>query len=433
VDILLITPYIPYPLTEGGKISQYAIIDCLRGTNSITLVLAAYQNQDLEYIEVLRQHWPDVNIQAINLIPPEIPKAKGDPIKQKIKKVVKSILSLNKPHIRSTKIFNLKSEFESPCLFQLNNPKSRAFIEGLEKITLNKKFDLFQIDFIDYIDLVYFLPASTKKVFVHHEIRFARLRSYLNFTNTKPGSYEKYILSNVEDTELNLLKKFDAVITFSEEDRKKLQERLNKTKVFSAPFPVLDKYFIKIRLDDLYINKLVFVGGEDHYPNKDAVDWFSEQIGDEIKNLFSLNLHVIGKWKEETISTYLGKTYIHFAGYVPDLITYCKNSIMLVPVRIGSGIRTKILYAMAQGVPVVSTSIGCEGLPVVHKESIMIANSEDEFVKAVESLLNDKGLREKLVMNAQNIIRINYSQMAAGLLRNQFYKEIVENKSLVNA
>lgn len=218
---------------------------------------------------------------------------------------------------------------------------------------------------------------------------------------------------------------YDGVFVFSEDDRKKLVRYLTGSNVLVAPFPVLDSYFRIIKSDLLQIKKLVFVGGEGHEPNKDAVEWYINEIGNEVRKLQNLTLHVVGKWSKETKEKYKGNDLVCFPGYIEDLISYCENSIMVVPVRTGSGIRAKILYAMAQGVPVVSASVGCEGIGVIDNTHLLIANNPQEFSKAIHSIVTNPDMSYSLVTNAQKLIKEKYSQQVAGELRQYYLNELV--------
>ncbi|HVX25705.1 MAG TPA: glycosyltransferase family 4 protein, partial [Parafilimonas sp.] len=133
----------------------------------------------------------------------------------------------------------------------------------------------------------------------------------------------------------------------------------------------------------------------------------------------------IGNWSEKTIAKYREDPNIHFAGYVEDLVGYCKRSAMLVPVRIGSGIRAKILVAMAQGLPLISTTLGCEGIKVKDNESIMIADTAAAFGKAYKTLLEDSNFSFSLVQSAQSVANKYYSQRAAAELRMKYFEEIL--------
>lgn len=100
---------------------------------------------------------------------------------------------------------------------------------------------------------------------------------------------------------------------------------------------------------------------------------------------------------------------------------------MIVPLRIGSGIRTKIMYGMTQGIPIVSTSIGCEGLGIIDNENILVADDIDMFKNQIIKLYNDKLLCKKLSENAYNFIKNNFSQEFLGNKRLEFYNKLLNN------
>lgn len=417
MKILNLTPLIPYPLTEGGKVSQYATLDYLRKFNEITLILFAYSEIDIQYINTLKELWPEVDIETINFIV----KTKVS-VRKGLINIMKFILGGDKKHIASTN----DSEFDNPGLTNFPVTKNRQFINELNKVILKKSYDIIQVDHITFIDLGYFLPKEVKKVFVHHEMVFGRLTSGL--LNSDYNAYEKYILNSVKQTEANFLKQYDAVFVFSKSDKQKLIELEINKPVYNAPFPVLDENFVPINKTDTKIEKLIFLGGEDHAPNKDAINWYVNDIAPLIKEYSNIKLHIIGKWSKTSIKNFSNNS-IYFSGFIDDIISYCKNSIMLVPVRTGSGIRTKILYAMAQGIPVISTSVGCEGILVEDNKSIIITNTASDFSDKIKKMLNDSELRHKLKTEAQVIAKENYSQKATGKLRIELYEKIISQNN----
>ncbi len=187
----------------------------------------------------------------------------------------------------------------------------------------------------------------------------------------------------MKQREIALLKLYDAIFVFSEADKHKLESELLDSAIYVSPFCVLDNSFQKIEHKYLDVHKLVFVGGESHTPNRDAIEWYVNEIADKIAESKRIKLHIIGSWSNETKNEYRDNSHIHFAGFVDNLVEYCRNSIMIVPVRIGGGIRSKILYAMAQGLPVISTSKGCEGIGANDKEEILIADTPHDFANAI--------------------------------------------------
>jgi glycosyltransferase involved in cell wall biosynthesis len=97
-------------------------------------------------------------------------------------------------------------------------------------------------------------------------------------------------------------------------------------------------------------------------------------------------------------------------GYVDDIRPYfARAEVFVAPLRIGGGTRVKILEAMAMERPVVTTSIGCEGLDVLRGDSLLIGDTPEEFADAVVSLLRDQRLRESLSSRGAALVRERYS------------------------
>jgi len=107
-------------------------------------------------------------------------------------------------------------------------------------------------------------------------------------------------------------------------------------------------------------------------------------------------------------------------GEVPDVRPYYQQAkVSVVPLRSGGGTRIKILEAMACGRPVVSTSVGCEGLHVVDGEHLLVADTPADFAERVVTLLKDQALRERLSRKARELVESQYdwSVMGERLLR----------------
>ena len=419
MNLLFITPYIPFPLTEGGKISQFAMIDYLRNHQNITLVLLADRIEKLDDINSLKTLWQNVDFEIISTYNTNPPK------KSRSRIIIDQVKSIKSRLNNEVNIVTPNSDFDQAGIFNLTYLKSRDFISQLNTIINKKKFDLVQIDLLDFIDLVNVIPENIKKIFVHHEIRFARL---LTGFDRNDAVYQNYIINYVKASEVKMLSFYDKILVFSDDDKIKLEDSPElKGKVFTSPFPILNADFIDIQDTYNVIDKLTFIGGDSHFPNFDAVEWFTSEIIPLLPP--SLQLHVIGNWNRENIDLISGnsKGRVIFSGFVKDLKEYCKNSIMIVPLRLGSGIRTKILYAMAHGTPIISTSIGCEGLGVTNMKEIVIADSNQIFAKSIGMLAQDQILMKSLVVNAQKLVKSKYSQDAAGSVRLQLIKSIIAN------
>src|SRR5438309_6220376 len=131
-------------------------------------------------------------------------------------------------------------------------------------------------------------------------------------------------------------------------------------------------------------------------------------------------LMVIGNWSEAAKSKLAGPR-LSFSGYVQDLPETLRGGIMLVPLRIGSGSRVKIIAAMAQGVPVVSTSIGCEGIPVRNEEDLLVRDDPTAFASAAVQLAQTPQLWRQLAEAAKKTVAKHYSTEGVRRRRNEIY------------
>jgi glycosyltransferase involved in cell wall biosynthesis len=115
---------------------------------------------------------------------------------------------------------------------------------------------------------------------------------------------------------------------------------------------------------------------------------------------------------------------VNVTGYVADPTPYLERTgVMIVPLRSGGGMRVKILNALAQGLPIVSTTIGCEGIAVEHGKHLLIADTPEEFAEAVLRLIKDKPLAEALRRNGRALVESTYDYRAACRPIERVYQE----------
>jgi glycosyltransferase involved in cell wall biosynthesis len=155
-----------------------------------------------------------------------------------------------------------------------------------------------------------------------------------------------------------------------------------------------------------------------HYPpNADGIRWFMNEV-------FPLILHKVPK----ASLTILGKNppqdflnaaensskSIKVTGYVPDLVPYMKQAaLMVIPVRAGGGMRVRILEAFSRAMPVVTTSIGLEGIRAVEGHEVLIRDTAEEFAAAVVWVLGDADLQARLANNARRLAQQHYDWQVA--------------------
>ncbi|MCX7872239.1 MAG: glycosyltransferase [Verrucomicrobiae bacterium] len=224
---------------------------------------------------------------------------------------------------------------------------------------------------------------------------------------------------------------FGGVVCVSDEDCRLMHKDYGLTNILgSVPTGVDVDYFkpIKRAPED---GLIVFVGSMDWMPNIDAVHYFVNEIYPKIKKTRpGTRFAIVGRKPMESVRALARKdNSIIVTGTVDDVRPWLdKATAMVVPLRAGGGTRIKIYEAMAQGTPVVSTSIGAEGLAIKDNENILIADSVEEFAQDVLTLLEDRTLGEKISKNARELVEKNFSwQKVATIFENYCY-QIVEQK-----
>jgi polysaccharide biosynthesis protein PslH len=158
--------------------------------------------------------------------------------------------------------------------------------------------------------------------------------------------------------------------------------------------------------------QLLFVGGLGHRPNFDGLRHFiSEALPILLHHFPDLTLTVVGDAAgaaPELISLPRGDV-VTFVGFVPDLNRYfAESTALIVPLRIAGGTRLKIVEAMAAGVPVITTAIGAEGLPVVHGEQVLFAETPQETVQCVTRLVSDPEFAQRMAKAARRLCEERY-------------------------
>jgi glycosyltransferase involved in cell wall biosynthesis len=170
-------------------------------------------------------------------------------------------------------------------------------------------------------------------------------------------------------------------------------------------------------------SKILFCGSLNYLPNIEGVKWFYEKVMPILRaRINDFEIVIIGNCENLDAFTYLkGDPHINLVGRVEDVAPYYHESmISIVPLLSGSGIRLKITESMSFGCPVISTTLGAEGI-AYDENSIVIADTPEQFADGIMLLLKDAALRNKLSKNGRLLVEQKYDWK---ILMNQF-KEVV--------
>ena len=185
--------------------------------------------------------------------------------------------------------------------------------------------------------------------------------------------------------------RFDRVVAVSAPDAEHFRNQYGARSVTAIPTGVDLEYFRPDPATARQPDELVFSGSMDWLPNEDGVSWFAEQVLPRIRaRRPATTLTIVGRTPSAKVRA-LGDKHagVTVTGTVPDIRPYLRRAAALVvPLRIGGGTRLKIYEAMAMGIPVVSTAVGAEGLPVEPGRHFLEADSPDALAAACLRLLD---------------------------------------------
>jgi glycosyltransferase involved in cell wall biosynthesis len=176
--------------------------------------------------------------------------------------------------------------------------------------------------------------------------------------------------------------------------------------------------------------RLTFVGSENHYPNLDAINWFVKEIIPFLREQKTkFKLQIIGNWKSEFIKEVENQyPEVELVGFIEDLHSFLNGSILLVPIRIGSGMRMKILDGIIAHAPIITTTKGVEGLNFKNGSECIISDTPQEFANSIIHLLSNPILQEKLATQANKQLFTQYDQKEMLERRLKLYNKIFEEK-----
>jgi glycosyltransferase involved in cell wall biosynthesis len=226
---------------------------------------------------------------------------------------------------------------------------------------------------------------------------------------------------------MSVIEDFDGVTTVSKVDADFFRRSGCQTPVMDIPFGIdITRYKVQPDLKDF--PSLFHLGAMNWIPNLEGIKWFLDHAWPLIHNKFpGLKFYLAGRLMPEWLLN-LKMPNVVVLGEVADATGFINSkSVMVVPLFSGSGIRVKIIEAMALGKAVISTAIGAEGIEYTAGENILIANNPDEFIRAVESCIQDIDRTEQIGRNARKLIEDKHS--LAMLIRKleAFYQSLIEN------
>ena len=378
--VLLITLNSCYPLFHGGALAQYYFLEGLK--NDVEFVLCTQVNsvQEKKAIDELQRKLPDLKIYFIDHTTYNV---KQERISKKLISKIKKILYPEPKELSITEPDDFKDDY-----FQhIDNVYEPSFIELIHSVIEKEQIKQVQFDFYNTIDLCFALPKDIKKIFVNHEVRFKRLTLAADKSDVS-SIYKDFLIEKTKYFEQDCINRVDELVVFNDDDAALFRSEVKKVTV--SPFAIPDELIFDLPASSEY-NKLLFIGGEGHTPNLLGLTWFIDTIYQPNRERIKLPLHIIGEWSEEFRSRYVKYKEIVFLGVVDSVKEYFISSIFVNPILTGAGLRTKVLHAFCNKVPVLSTRFGAEGcFTNKENEHLGLFDDAEEFIALLKENQFDK-------------------------------------------
>lgn len=390
MKILLLTQVLPYPPDSGPKVKTWNLIKYLASRHQLTLVSFVRGDQSAE-VKHLQQY-----CHAVHTVPIER-KIWGD-------------------------AWAMARSFASGQPWMMVRDDRAAMRQLIDRLAAAEQFDVAHADQLNMCQYAARVPGALKLFDAHNAlwVLYQRLAATMS-----PGP-RKWLLGRdwrlLKDYEGRICREFDAVTAVIDEDKAALEGAMTrrcgeavKSDIVVIPITVDTDEVSPIKRQP-GADHLVYVGTMYWPPNVDGVLWFASEVWPLIRAKRPIaQFDVVGARPPQLVVA-LGQdgSGINVAGYVEDLDAYLtRTGVFIVPLRAGGGMRVKILNALAQGLPIVSTSLGCEGIQVTHGQDILIVDTPAEFAQATLQVLNDPELAAQLGRNGRRLAETVYDYRVA--------------------
>ncbi len=211
--------------------------------------------------------------------------------------------------------------------------------------------------------------------------------------------------------EHKLFRNFDRVISLTEIDRRYHARFVGDERSMLLPGFIQEETYLSAQPIQRAEQVVILTGSFSSFQNAQGTRWFIQEIWPQIQAaLPGVCLQLVGRGATQLPSAILDNPAVVAIDGVPDIMPYLRRAtVAVVPILHGSGMRFKILEAMACNIPVVSTTLGAQGIAVKDGESIMLADDPITFVQAILTLLQDCHKREQLAQRGLALLRQHYT------------------------
>lgn len=319
----------------------------------------------------------------------------------------------------SKESYNLSRFFEVECA------------NKLAYLLRTQEFDIIQLEGLFVVPYLEVIRANSNARIIYrvHNIEqqiwkrltlgesFFLRKMYLNFLSKRLQNFENNVLNN-----------FDSLITISALDEHFFKSIGCKVPVHTFPVSLNIKNYNR-KFPPAKHKSIGYIGSMDWRPNVQGLEWFLDKVWPSIKKLDSgITFHLAGRHLPPYFNNYSDKTFV-IEGEVEDALEFIsRQQVFIVPLLSGSGMRVKIIEAMALGKCIIATSIAAEGINYLHDKNILIADKADDFYKQILRCFTDKNLVFRIGHEAKKLVAKYHDNHESGKTMLELYQQLCEHK-----
>jgi len=395
MKVLLLTQVLPYPPDSGPKVKTWNVLKYLARQHDVTLVSFVRGDQAAEVKHLQRY------CRAVYTVP--------------MKRVaLRDGWALIRSLLGGQPWMMVRDDWA-------------AMRRLVDRLAAAERFDVAHADQLNMCQYAARVSGAFKLFDAHNALWVL----YRRLADTMPPGPRRWLLERdwrlLKEYEGRVCREFDAVTAVIPEDRAALEEAVggvSAERIQVIPITVdTDEVTRVVRRPDA--DRVVLIGTMYWPPNIDGALWFAREVWPLVRaRRPATAFDVIGARPSSSVMALSQHgSGINVTGYVDDLNPYlARTGVFVVPLRAGGGMRVKILNALAQGLPIVSTRLGCEGIQVTHERDILIADTPAEFADAILRVLGSPDLAERLSDNGRQLVERAYDYRRACRPLDEIYR-----------
>jgi glycosyltransferase involved in cell wall biosynthesis len=395
MKILMLTPYLPYPLHSGGQIRSYNLLKNLSKKHQITLFSFIRSDEEKKQIKHLQKYCAKV-----------------------------AVFKRRRPWDPRNVLLAAFTPYPFLVAIYLSKTVRQAIAQELEK----GKYDLIHAETFYVMpnlpkltQIPTLLVEQTIEYLVYQrfvtDFKFWPLKPLLYFDVFKIKLWEKYFWREAA-----------SLAAMSDADKQMMQRQTNRSKVEVVANGVDIGFFAKVKktIKSLEVPVVLFVGNFKWLPNRDAASFLTLKIWPLIlKKIPRAKLWIVGRNPTREINNLANNRQVTVNGNVSDIRTaFSQAQVLLAPIRNGRGTKYKVLEAMASNTPVVTTRLGIEGIEALDKKAVLLAESPQGLAEKTTAILTDKNLSHRLAVNAKKLVVNKYSWEAISQKLDTIYQRL---------